>query len=164
MVRLPVYLDLSFSPIAFIFSNPFSCILSPPLTRSYEGKQAKLTEKRISLKAELNDVIYNTDHISDVIDNLKVRICIISLDRETVVELVDHIENFRKEKSFNKYIQRIDIYFNFIGRIDFNGFDNLNNYIKEKASKIQNKKTTGQINLHKNSQGTFIPCENGGGI
>ena len=164
MVRLPVYLDLSFSPIEFIFSSPFSCSLSPLLTRSYEGKQDKLTEKRISLKAELNDVIYNTDHISDVIDNFKARICIISLDRKTVVELVDHIENFRKEKSFNRYIQRIDIYFNFIGRIDFNGFDNLNNYIKEKVSKIQNKKTTGQINLHKNSQGTFIPCENGGGI
>ena len=110
------------------------------LMNGYETKQEELSEKRTSLKSELNEVIDNTKHISDIIDNFKARNYITELDRETVVELIDHIEVFRKEKSDTGYIQRIDIYFNFIGEINFNDFDNLNSYLKEKVSKTQNHK------------------------
>ncbi len=109
------------------------------LMHSYEEKQDNLSEKRIALKSELNEVIDNTDHIQDVINSFKVRNYIDSLDRESVVELLDHIEVFRKEKSNTGYIQRIDIYFNFIGKINFNDFDNLNSYLKEKVSRTQNQ-------------------------
>ena len=108
------------------------------LIRGYEFKQEELSEKRISLKAELNEIRDDTRYINDVVEKFKDRNYIETLDRETVVELIDHIEVFRKEKSDTGYIQRIDIYFNFIGKIDYTDFDYLNSYLKEKVSKTQN--------------------------
>lgn len=61
----------------------------------------------------------------------KDRVYIENLDRETVVELIDYIEVFKKEKIGNEYLQRIDIYFNFIGKISSDNFDILKDYMND---------------------------------
>ena len=70
-----------------------------------------------------------------IVEKFKARNYIESLDRETVVELIDHIEVYKKEKADIGYIQRIDIYFNFIGKIDDTDFENLQDYMTDKVSK-----------------------------
>ncbi len=77
----------------------------------------------------------DTGHIQDIVEKFKARNYIESLDRETVVELIDHIEVYKKEKADIGYIQRIDIYFNFIGKIDDTDFENLRDYMSDKVSK-----------------------------
>ena len=137
LISLASKIDVLIEQIA---SGNISESMFKKLMNGYETKHEELSEKRTSLKSELNEVIDNTKHISDIIDNFKARNYITELDRETVVELIDHIEVFRKEKSDKGYIQRIDIYFNFIGKINFSDFDNLNSYLKEKVSRTQNHK------------------------
>lgn len=101
----------------------------------YEEKQDELSGQRIALKAELNEIRDDTKYIKGVVDKFKARNYIDTLDRETVVELIDHIEVFKKEKAESGYIQRVDIYFNFIGKINYLDFDNLKGYLKDKISK-----------------------------
>ena len=105
------------------------------LMSGYEDKQEQLDKQRINLKAELSAVRDDTGHIQDIVEKFKARNYIESLDRETVVELIDHIEVFKKEKADIGYIQRIDIYFNFIGKIDDTDFENLRDYMSDKVTK-----------------------------
>ena len=105
------------------------------LMSGYEVKQEQLSKKRIDLKAKLSSVRDDTGHIQDIVEKFKVRNYIETLDRETVVELIDHIEVFKKEKADIGYIQRIDIYFNFIGKIDDADFENLQDYMSDKVIK-----------------------------
>ena len=105
------------------------------LMSGYETMQEQLAQQRIELRAELSDVKDDTSHIQDIVEKFKARNYIESLDRETVVELIDHIEVFKKEKADIGYIQRIDIYFNFIGKIDDTDFENLRDYMSDKVTK-----------------------------
>ncbi len=105
------------------------------LMSGYEDKQEQLAKQRINLKAELSAVRDDTGHIQDIVEKFKARNYIESLDRETVVELIDHIEVFKKEKADIGYVQRIDIYFNFIGKIDDTDFENLRDYMSDKVTK-----------------------------
>lgn len=105
------------------------------LMSGYEKMQEELSSQRIALKAELNEIRDDTRYIKDMVDKFKARNYIETLDRETVVELIDHIEVFKKEKAESGYIQRVDICFNFIGKINYMDFDNLKDYLKDKLSK-----------------------------
>ncbi len=111
-------------------------VMFKKLMSGYEGKQEELAGQRIALKAELNEIRDDTRYIKDMVDKFKARNYIETLDRETVVELIDHIEVFKKEKAAESgYVQRVDIYFNFIGKINYLDFDNLKGYLKDKISK-----------------------------
>ena len=105
------------------------------LMSGYETKQEQLAQQRIELKAELSAVRDDAGHIQDIVEKFKARNYIESLDRETVVELIDHIEVFKREKADIGYIQRIDIYFNFIGKIDDTDFENLKDYMLDRIKK-----------------------------
>ena len=105
------------------------------LISDYEVKQEQLSSQSTDLKAELSSVRDDTEHIQDIVEKFKARDYIESLDRETVVELIDHIEVYKKEKADIGYIQRIDIYFNFIGKIDDADFENLREYMSNKVTK-----------------------------
>lgn len=105
------------------------------LMSGYEVKQEQLVKQRLELKVELSAVKDDTGHIQDIVEKFKARKYIESLDRETVVELIDHIEVFKREKADIGYIQRIDIYFNFIGKIDDTDFENLRDYMSDKVTK-----------------------------
>ena len=105
------------------------------LMSGYEVKQEQLSKKRIDLKSELSSVRDDTGHIQDIVEKFKARNYIETLDRETVVELIDHIEVYKKEKADIGYTQRIDIYFNFIGKIDDTDFENLRDYMSDKVMK-----------------------------
>ena len=104
------------------------------IIRGYEEKQIELNQQLISLREELNLIKNDTQHIKGLIAKFKDRIYIENLDRETVVELIDYIEIFKKDKIEDGYLQRVDIYFNFIGKISGDDFDSLKNYMKEYVS------------------------------
>jgi len=104
------------------------------LMSGYETKQDQLLQQRIELKSELSSVRDDAGHIKDIVEKFKARNYIESLDRETVVELIDYIEVFKKEKADIGYIQRIDICFNFIGKIDDTDFENLRKYMSDKVT------------------------------
>ena len=105
------------------------------LMSGYETKQEQLSQQRIDLKAELRSARDDAGNIQNIVEKFKARKYIESLDRETVVELIDYIEVFKKEKADIGYIQRIDIYFNFIGKIDDTDFENLRDYMSDKVTK-----------------------------
>ena len=110
-------------------------VMFKKLMSGYEQKQEEIAGQCIALKAELNEIRDDTKYIRDIVDKFKARNYIESLDRETVVELIDRIEVFKKEKAESGYIQRVDTYFNFIGKINYLDFDNLKGYLKDKISK-----------------------------
>lgn len=99
------------------------------LMYQYEHKQIELSEKLTEQKAELSKIKDDIGNIKHLIDCFKDRVYIEELDRETVVELIDYIEVFKKEKLENEYLQRVDIYFNFIGQINSDNFDVLKQYM-----------------------------------
>ena len=105
------------------------------LMSGYEQMQEELSGQRIVLKAELNEIRDDTKYIKGIVDEFKAKKYIETLDRETVVELIEHIEVFKKEKTESGYIQRVDTYFNFIGKINHTYFDNLKGYLKDKVSR-----------------------------
>ncbi len=118
-----------------MISGNVSEVMFKKLMNGYEEKQEELSNQRIALKAELNEIRDDTKYIKGVVDKFKARDYIDTLDIETVVELIDHIEVFKKEKAESGYIQRVDIYFNFIGKINHTDFDGLKDYLKDKVSK-----------------------------
>jgi len=104
------------------------------LMSKYEQKQAELKSRRISLKSDMNEAHEDTKHIADIIEKFKARNYVEELDRETVVELIDHIVIFKKEKVGKEYFQQVDIYFNFIGKISHLDYDDLKEFMKDKLS------------------------------
>ena len=102
------------------------------LINQYEQKQNELSEKLKEQKAELSKIKDDIGNIKHLIDRFKERIYIEELDRETIVELIDYIEVFKKEKVENEYLQRIDIHFNFIGQISTEDFEALKEYMYQK--------------------------------
>jgi hypothetical protein len=105
------------------------------LINQYEQKQNELSEKFKEQKAELSKIKDDIGNIKHLIDRFKERIYIEELDRETIVELIDYIEVFKKEKVENEYLQRVDIHFNFIGQISTEDFEALKEYMyQEQAS------------------------------
>ena len=97
----------------------------------YEQKQNELSEKLTEQKAELSGVRDDIGNIRHLIECFKQRIYIDKLDRDTVVELIDYIEVFKKEKVGGEYMQRVDIYFNFVGHITTEHFRALKDYIHQ---------------------------------
>jgi seryl-tRNA synthetase len=102
------------------------------LINQYEQKQNELSEKLKEQKAELSKIKDDIGNIKHLIDRFKERIYIEELDRETIVELIDYIEVFKKEKVENEYLQRVDIHFNFIGQISTEDFEALKDYMCQK--------------------------------
>lgn len=109
-------------------------VMFKKIIRGYEEKQIELRQQLISLKEELNAIKDDTQHIKGMIAKFKERIYIENLNRETVVEMIDYIEIFKKEKIDNEYLQRVDIYFNFIGKISSDDFNNLRDYMSNIVS------------------------------
>ena len=99
------------------------------LMNQYERKQNELSGKLAEQKAELSKIRNDIGNIRHLIDCFKERVYIETLDRETVVELIDYIEVFKKEKVGSEYLQRVDIYFNFVGRITSEDFQALKDYV-----------------------------------
>lgn len=99
------------------------------LMNQYEQKQIELSEKLTEQKAELSAIKDDIGNIKHLIDCFKDRVYIEEMDRETVVELINYIEVFKKEKVENEYLQRVDIYFNFIGQINSDNFQALKDYV-----------------------------------
>ena len=64
------------------------------LMSRYETKQEQLSEQRIELKTALGAVRDDVGHIQDIVEKFKARNYVEFLDRETVVELIDHIERY----------------------------------------------------------------------
>ena len=92
-------------------------------------------------KAELSAIKDDIGNIQHLIDCFKDRIYIEELDRETIVELIDYIEVFKKEKIDNEYLQRVDIYFNFVGQITSEHFQALKEFVFESEAKNQTSMT-----------------------
>ncbi len=111
------------------------------LMNQYEQKQNDLSEKLAEQKAELSRIKDDIGNIQHLVDCFKNRVYIKDLDRETIVELIDFIEVFKKEKVGTEYFQRVDIHFNFIGQISTEHFQALKDYIQQQEQKDQNKMT-----------------------
>lgn len=109
------------------------------LMNQYEQKQIELSEKLTEQKAELSAIKDDIGNIEHLIDCFKDRVYIEALDRETIVELIDYIEVFKKEKIDNEYLQRVDIYFNFIGEINSDNFQALKDYVLQSEEDNQTK-------------------------
>lgn len=99
------------------------------LMNQYEHKQIELSEKLAEQKTELSVIKDDIGNIKHLIDCFKERVYIEALNRETVIELIDYIEVFKKEKVGTEYLQRVNIYFNFIGQINSDNFDILKQYM-----------------------------------
>ena len=97
----------------------------------YEAKQLSLNEDLIKLKSEISNGMTDTNNIKNLVQLFKNREYIEKLDRDTVVDLIDYIEVFKKEKVGKEYFQRIDIHFNFIGQISAEQFQTLKTYIQQ---------------------------------
>jgi len=113
------------------------------LMNQYEQKQIELSEKMAEQKAELSSIKDDIGNIKHLIDCFKERVYIEELDRDTVVELIDYVEVFKKEKIDNEYLQRIDIYFNFVGQITSEHFQALKDYVRE--SEVENQNSMIQV-------------------
>jgi len=105
----------------------------------YEAKQISLNQELIEFKAETSNARADTDNMKNLVQLFKDRVYIERLDRETVIDLIDHIEVFKKEKTENGFIQRVDIHFNFVGQINYNDFESLKQYMVDRA--VPSKKT-----------------------
>ncbi len=101
------------------------------LMNQYEQKQNDLSEKLADQKAELSRIKDDIGNIQHLVDCFKDRVYIEDLERETIVELIDFIEVFKKEKVGTEYFQRVDIHFNFIGQISTEQFQALKDYIQQ---------------------------------
>ena len=97
----------------------------------YERKQIVLTDKLTEQKAELSAIKDDTQNIEYLIECFKKRVYIEELDRETIVELIDYIRVFKKKKVGKEYLQRVDIYFNFIGQVEGGGLSALQKRLSE---------------------------------
>jgi hypothetical protein len=111
------------------------------LMNQYEHKQNDLSEKLAEQKAELSRVKDDIGNIQHLVGCFKERIYIENLNRETIVELIDYIEVFKKEKVGAEYLQRVDIYFNFIGQISVKQFQALKDYIGQQGQENQSEMT-----------------------
>jgi len=113
------------------------------LMNQYEQMQIELSEKLTEQKAELSAIKDDIGNIRHLIDCFQERVYIEELDRETIVELIDYIEVFKKEKVENEYLQRVDIYFNFVGQITSDHFHALKEFVLE--SEAENKTNMTQV-------------------
>lgn len=105
------------------------------MMNQYELTQENLSHKLVELKSELSNMKDDIGNIQHLIDCFKQRLYIEKLDRETIIEIIDYIEVFKKEKIDGEYLQRVDIHFNFIGQISAENFQSLKEYVKNQEEK-----------------------------
>ncbi|MEX1377136.1 MAG: recombinase family protein [Eubacteriales bacterium] len=101
------------------------------LINEYEQKQNNLNSQLLELKTELSKQKTDNSRIENLVNKFKKNDYITKLDRETVVELIDFIEVFKKDKIENEYLQRIDIHYNFVGQIFSKDYDSLKLFMNQ---------------------------------
>ena len=78
-------------------------------------------------------------YIGIKVEKHKIRNYIDKMDKEKVVELIEHIEYSGMRNPTVDNNPKNDIYFNFIVKIDYTDYYSLNSYPKEKAYNTRNE-------------------------